>query len=120
MQQLFIGDISLSDGIIESVTLMESAARVEYRLWDGSRAIFRFSGVLGVRDRNSSGQEVESLDTEDVPLMQLAPRDPFVTELLEERQEGSAHDLVRFAFIGSWTMKPILEIYAEEVEAQRN
>ncbi|OWR26800.1 hypothetical protein CDO73_24730 [Saccharibacillus sp. O23] len=119
MQQLFIGDLSLSDGIIESVMLSESSARVEYRLWDGTRAILRFGGVLGARDRNSAGQEVESLETDDVPLLQIAPRDPFVTELLEERKEGRAADLARFAFIGSWTMKPILEIYAEEVEAQR-
>ncbi len=119
MQQLFIGDLSLSDGIIESVLLLESAVRVEYRLWDGSRAIFRFGGVLGIRDRNSVGQEVESLETQDIPLMQIAPRDPFITELLEERKEGSTGELVRFAFIGSWTMKPILEIYAEEVEGER-
>lgn len=119
MQQLFIGDLSLSDGIIESVLLSESSARVEYRLWDGTRAVFRFGGVIGARDRNSAGQEVESLETDDVPLLRIAPKDPFVMELLEERKEGRTADLIRFAFIGSWTMKPILEIYAEEIEAQR-
>lgn len=119
MQQLFIGDISLSDGTIESVLLLESAARVEFRMWDGGKAVFRFKGVIGVRDRNAAGQEIESIDTEDVLPLRRVPADLFVDELMEERPEGRTQGVTRYAFIGSWTMRPILEIYAEEVEAQR-
>lgn len=119
MQQLFIGDISLSDGTIESVLLLESAARVEFRIWDGGKAVFRFKGVIGVRDRNAAGQEIESMETEEVLPIRSVPNDSFVAELLEERPEGRAEGVTRYAFIGSWTMRPILEVYAEEVEAER-
>ncbi|MEJ8307233.1 hypothetical protein [Saccharibacillus sacchari] len=119
MQQLFIGDISLSDGTIESVLLLEAAARIEFRMWDGGKAIFRFKGVIGVRDRNAAGQEIESVETEDVLPIRRVPADPFVVELLEERPEGRAEGVTRYAFMGAWTMRPILEIYAEEVEAER-
>ncbi|GGO06380.1 hypothetical protein [Saccharibacillus kuerlensis] len=119
MQQLFIGDISLSDGIIESVMLLEGAARVEFRLWDGGRALFRFTGVIGVRDRNSAGQEVESMEIEEVALIQVVPAEPFLTELMEERRADRTAPILRYAFIGSWTMRPILEIYAEYMEAER-
>lgn len=119
MQQLFIGDISLSDGTIESVLLLEAAARVEFRMWDGGKAIFRFKGVIGVRDRNAAGQEIESMETEEVLPIRGVTTDSFVTDLLEERPEGRVEGVTRYAFIGSWTMRPVLEIYAEDVEAQR-
>ncbi|NGZ78175.1 hypothetical protein [Saccharibacillus alkalitolerans] len=117
MEQLFIGEVSLSDGTIESVLLLEAAARIEFRTWDGSKAVFRFKGVIGVQDRNSAGQEVESLITEEIPLIPGSPG--FLTELLEERPEGRAQGITRYAFIGSWTMRPVLEIFAEEVESER-
>ena len=116
---MFIENISLSDGTIESVLLLESAVRVEFRMWDGGKAIFRFKGVIGVRDRNAVGQEIESMETEGVPPIRRVQADPFVDELLAERPEGRVEGVTRYAFIGSWTMRPILEVYAEEVEAQR-
>ncbi len=119
MQQLFIGDISLSDGTIESVVLVEGEVRVEFRIWDGGKAWFRFAGVIGSRDRNAAGQDVESIEMQPIPAIRAAGFDPFVTELLEERRADRTAPIVRYAFIGSWTMRPILEIYAEEVDAQR-
>lgn len=119
MQQLFIGDISLSEGTIESITFLESEARVEFRTWNGEKALLRFTGMIGSRDRNSAGQEIELLETEDVPSVHAAIQDPFVVELMEERRADRAGSIIRYAFVGSWTMRPILEIYAEEVETQR-
>ncbi|MCQ4085242.1 hypothetical protein [Saccharibacillus sp. JS10] len=118
-QQLFIGDISLSDGTIESVLLLESAARIEFRLWDGSKAIFRFKGVIGSRDRNAVGQELEALDTYELLPITMAKADPFIQEILEDRPEGRQAEITCYAFISSLTMRPILEIYAEEVESER-
>ncbi|MDO3411684.1 hypothetical protein QWJ34_18120 [Saccharibacillus sp. CPCC 101409] len=115
MQQLFIGEIPLSDGTVASVMLSESEARVEYRLWDGKRALFRFTGVAGTIDRNSAGQEIEALETSSI----RSAGDPFVEGLLQERPQNRTAELQRFAFIGSWTMQPVLEIFAESVEAER-
>ncbi|WP_172256907.1 hypothetical protein [Saccharibacillus deserti] len=119
MQQLFIGDLSLSDGVIESVVLSESEVRVGFRLWDGSKARFWFTGVIGMKDRNSVGQDIESLDTESGASIFQGAEGAFAAELLEERRADRTAPITRYSFIGSWMMNPILEVYAEEMDVQR-
>ncbi|CAJ1315436.1 hypothetical protein [Paenibacillus nuruki] len=120
VNDIFIGDIPLVDGVIEQVILLPDQVKVYFRTDQGISTVFSLEQVAGVWDRRSAGQEIGGMRTVPWSRTDAQIRDVLMAQVEQgELSEELLSSLSIYSFISSWGEHSILDIAASEIRTQR-
>lgn len=120
VNDIFIGDVPLVDGVIEQIVLLPDQAKVYFQTEQGAHIVFTLEQVAAVWDRRSAGQEIGGMRTVPWSRTELHIRDYLTAQVTQgDLSEEALSSLSIYSFISSWGEHSILDIAATEIRTQR-
>ena len=107
-------DISLADGEITRIDLMNDKVIIFYKTWNESLLVIEFMDYIRMIDNRSIGNDIEHIEVVNSEDLSTKMVD---VDLLTEKELAES---MKYSFISSWIDNSLLTIYAKDIKVTKS